>query len=50
MLPRGLQIKTHLRGNHTDAIIELERTRIPHGSAHTVITYNTQVEEQSEVF
>lgn len=42
MLPLSLQIKTHLRGSHTDTIIELEGT-VSHGSALTVITYDTEV-------
>lgn len=40
--PLGLQIKTHLRGSGTDTVIELEGT-VSHGSALTVITYNTEV-------
>lgn len=42
MLPLASKLKTHLRGRHTDTIIELERT-VSHRVALTVITYNTEV-------
>lgn len=45
MLPPAPRIKTHLRGNHRDTLIELEGTHVSSGSALTVITRESRESE-----